>query len=301
MPHARRSRELNPASRAPRYPRRRMTAGANDIGAAHAGSQLQTQLYVNWHTPQLDEAIRAVFPQLANATFEWRSPLAGDQYREYFWDAAFLERLDLHEHVDALKRFWPTGGPHWDALALVHVSGEDDTGVLLAEGKSYPNEMLRGSPAGATDPTSRARIEKTLAWTQGRLGVALDTDPWVGPLYQNANRLAHLCWLRSRGVRAWLAHLLFTDDPHGPTSADEWEHAVRMPTRRSGLTESQFPLPGMWCYQHEQKTAPSALLQNLRCSSRGLRRRPRAGRAPVAAGVRRASGSSRCGRRSRAG
>jgi hypothetical protein len=155
MPHARRSRELNPASRAPRYPRRRMTAGANDIGAAHASTQ-----------------------------------------------------------------------------------------ALLA------------------DARPSARIEKTLAWTQGRLGVALDTDPWVGPLYQNANRLAHLCWLRSRGVRAWLAHLLFTDDPHGPTSADEWEHAVRMPTRRSGLTESQFPLPGMWCYQHEQKTAPSALLQN---------------------------------------
>jgi hypothetical protein len=44
--------------------------------------------------------------------------LTGKNYAEH-WDAAFLNRLDLEAHADALKRFWPSGGPHWDALAVV--------------------------------------------------------------------------------------------------------------------------------------------------------------------------------------
>lgn len=205
-------------------------------GAAYAGSQLQTQLYVNKRTAHLDVAIRGAFADLADATFDWRSPLAGDHYAEY-WDAAFLKLLELDEHVDALARFWPKrGGPHWDALALVTLPGEPNPGVLLVEGKSYPDEMLKGSSAGATDPASMATIEKALAWTQGRLGIPLDIAAWTGPLYQNANRLAHVYWLRSRGVLAWLVHLLFTDDPHGPTSAAQWDNALKKADTELRLT-----------------------------------------------------------------
>lgn len=194
-----------------------------------------TQLYVNKRTAQLDAAISAEFPDHAGAGFEWRSPLAADNYREY-WDAAFLRRLDLDGHVDALRRFWPSGGPHWDALAFVHLPRSGKQGVLLVEGKSYPNEMLKGS--GATAPSgseSRTLIEKSLAWTQGCMGLALDTDPWTGPLYQNANRLAHTCFLESLGVRTWLVHLLFTGDPHGPTSEEQWEQAAEDANTRLGL------------------------------------------------------------------
>lgn len=205
-------------------------------GAAYAGSQLQTQLYVNKRTEQLDAAIRAAFTELSDAAFEWRSPLADDHYAEY-WDAAFLKRLNLDDHVDALANFWPKrGGPHWDALAVVALPRQPTTGVLLAEGKSYPDEMLKGSPAGATDPTSKCTIEKALAWTQGTLGISFDLAGWTGPLYQNANRLAHVYWLRSRGVRAWLVHLLFADDPHGPTSIAEWEAALKKADAGLGLT-----------------------------------------------------------------
>lgn len=91
-------------------------------------------------------------------------PLADDHYSGY-WDAAFLKRLELDEHVDALAKFWPSGRPRWDALALVSLPGEPEAGVLLTEGKSYPDEMLKGSVAGATDPDSRRAIEHALAWT----------------------------------------------------------------------------------------------------------------------------------------
>ena len=79
--------------------------------------------------------------------------------------------------------FWPErGGPRWDALALVSVPGGPNAGVLLAEGKSHLDEMLKGTRAKATDPSSIRAIEKALAWTQGMLGVPLDTDAWSGPL-----------------------------------------------------------------------------------------------------------------------
>jgi hypothetical protein len=181
----------------------------DENGAAYAGSQLQTQLYVNKRTAKLDAAIRTAFASLSGAMFDWRSPLAGDHYDEY-WDAAFLKRLELDEHVDAPARFWPRCGPHWDALAVVELPDAVRRGVLLLEAKSYADEMLKGSPLGTdVHPDSRGLIERALAWTQGRLGVPLSVDRWTGPLYQNANRLAHLCFLessRQRLVRAPTVH-----------------------------------------------------------------------------------------------
>src|SRR3954464_2041498 len=105
----------------------------DESGAAYAGSQLQTQLYVNGRRQELDTAIRAEFPELAAASFEWRSPLAEENYAEYY-GTTFLKRLDLGEHAAALKEFWPQRGPQWDALALVHRPGHARLGVLLVEG-----------------------------------------------------------------------------------------------------------------------------------------------------------------------
>jgi hypothetical protein len=208
----------------------------DESGAAFAGSQLQTQLHVNKRTGELDDAIREEFPELAGAAFEWRSPLAADGFAEY-WDRAFLDRVDLGHHAADLKAFWPTGGPHWDALAVVKRPGSDRPGVLLGEGKSYPGELYGSGCQAEPGSPSRTLIEKSLGKTQERIGVSSKRPAdWCGPLYQNANRLAYVYWLRSLGVRAWLVHLLFLDDPHGPTSASEWEAALNKADEELGLT-----------------------------------------------------------------
>lgn len=206
-------------------------------GAANAGSQLQTQLYVNRRTEALDEAIRSEFAELAEAQIEWRSPLATERYAEYS-DRSFLERLGLEAHAAKLRAFWPSGGPHWDGLAVFKLPQSERPGVILAEGKSYPEEFYAGGCKAKPGSLSRTQIEKSLTWTQTQLGVrGKNAQDWCGPLYQSANRLAHLCWLHSLTVRAWLVHLLFVDDPHQPTTAAEWSSAVAQVNAELGLAE----------------------------------------------------------------
>lgn len=139
-------------------------------------------------------------------------------------------------HVEALKKFWPTGCAHWHALANVSAPERRPGGVLWAgqelrqrDAQGLAGELRRGV-------ASRLQIAKAQTSTQGRIGCPLGAEPWTGALYQNANRLAYLYWLESRGVRTWLVHPLFTRDPHGPTTRTEWEDATRLDDERMGLT-----------------------------------------------------------------
>jgi hypothetical protein len=221
----------------PQYRLAAVADRVDETGAAYAGSQLQLQLYVNERTQELNDELASEFPDLAGASIEWRSPLTADHYAEY-WDEAFLDRVGCGEQIGALKAFWPTGGPHWDGLAVVHRDGETRPGVLLVEGKSYPGELRGGGCKAKAGSSSRKLIEEALGWTQQRLGVKGKTPAdWCGPLYQTANRLAHLEWLRSRAVRAWLAHVLFVDDPHKPTTASEWSLAAKETNKELGLPD----------------------------------------------------------------
>lgn len=144
--------------------------------------------------------------------------------------------VDLGHHAAELKAFWPTGGPHWDALAVVRMPESAKPGFILAEGKSYPGELYGSGCQAKPKSVSRVLIEKSLAATQQRLGVTGKTpQDWSGPLYQTAKRLAHLQWLRSLGVRAWLVHLLFLADPIGPTDPATWTKALADANVQLGL------------------------------------------------------------------
>lgn len=206
-------------------------------GRAIAGSQLQLQLYVNNQPEVLAAAIIAARPQLADRAphIEWRSPLSNERYAEYR-DSAFLNALGLDEHAVALADFWPAGGPRWDALARIEF-GAGGPGVLLVEGKAHPQEVL-GSGCGASG-RSLEQIASRLETLKDRLAVERAFD-WLGPHYQSANRLAHLFFLRDRGIEAWLANVYFVDDWYGGTGRDAWQLALTQQKREFGLAEAPF-------------------------------------------------------------
>lgn len=168
------------------------------------------------------------------AHIRWVSPLAEDDYAEYC-DAEFCRAVGLGDFVGELANFWPPGGPSWDALATISDSdGRIHPGVILVEAKSHIPEIYGdGCQAG---PDSRGLIEKALATAKQWSGASTDAD-WTGPLYQSANRLAHLYFIRERLKRpAWLVNIYFINDEIGPADEDAWKAELKKVKASLGLT-----------------------------------------------------------------
>jgi len=211
------------------------------LGRAYAGSQLQIQLWINRRSRELTQSVLAVLPSLASLDprVRWVSPLESSGFVEYH-DHDFLRAVGLERCAPELSRFWPRGGPVWDALAAVETTRTPDCrGVLLVEAKSHVSEVYGcGCKASAR---SRKRIEAALELTKRWLGASSDAD-WTGALYQSANRLAHLYFFREvMGVPAWLINVYFVNDPHSPTSRAEWEVALAGIRAQLGLAGISVP------------------------------------------------------------
>jgi hypothetical protein len=204
---------------------------------------LQTQLYVNDHTETLNRAILADQPALAalSPAIRWVSPLRAGGFKE-FWDARSLRELGFDDLAGRLSKWWPAGGPHWDALARLEFPDSRGPGVLLVEGKSYPAEMLDKKGLGATSPRSIEAITRALEETRDWLEPTAPLEAWLRRYYQTANRLAALHWLRRElgDDRAWLVHLCVLDYPRTsrPSCAQPLNSGTRRsrrPTNTSGL------------------------------------------------------------------
>lgn len=183
------------------------------------GSQYWLQIVVNHHPELLDH------PAIGRVC--WKSPLVDDDYAEYR-DRLFLKKIGRVDLAGELAKFWPARGPQWDAL------GVSEGGVVLVEAKSHLREMM--SPPTAAGPASLARIDAAFATVRGGLGVTGDAA-WTRIYYQLANRIAHLSFLRSRGVEAHLLLVGFLNDHAmgGPKTAAQWSEAYEAAGRALGL------------------------------------------------------------------
>jgi hypothetical protein len=220
-------------------PLRRDRLKTDATGRAHAGSQLRMQMYVNERPQLISEAIaKALLPQKLDVSeMVWVSPLKHKQYCEY-QDEEFLEVAGAGHFAARLKTFWPRGGPCWDALARL-TSG----GCVLVEAKSHVLEVY-GNGCGARGKP-RELIESSLNRTKRWLGVEERTD-WLGPLYQSANRIAHLYFLRELcGINAFLANVFFLNDPHSKfaTTQEQWESGIGTAYEQLGIRKS-IPFSG---------------------------------------------------------
>lgn len=215
----------------------------NRAGRAQRGSQRQLQDYVNLVPSLLDDAVLSALPmkvQQSSPRIKWVSPLATDQFRE-FRDEEFLEAIGMGGYSKDLRAFWPKFGPCWDALGLLTTSLSQSVPVpILVEAKSHVQEVYgNGCQAGEA---SRALIEKSLHAAKSWCGARPDAN-WTGPLYQFANRISHLYFMRQRIARpCFLVNLYFIDDPYRPTSDPEWVAALHAIHQELGLTG---PIPGL--------------------------------------------------------
>jgi hypothetical protein len=184
---------------------------------------------VNQRPHELNSRIAKIFGWPDVEFIEWRSPLEADEFAEY-QDESFLAALGLENLTVPLREFWPARGPCWDALAVTR-SGKR----ILVEAKAYVEEAVDfGSKAS---PQSLSRISASLADAR-KAYAASSAAPWDAPLYQYANRLAHLYYLRDLNkIDAYLLFLYFADasDVPNPSSRSEWIGAVRLIKKCLGL------------------------------------------------------------------
>lgn len=199
----------------------------DDRGRAYAGSQLQVQLYAARAFGRLSVAVLETLGR-RDDELEWLAPVETENFAEPL-DQAFLDALGLSEHAERLRAFWPGSGPRWDGLARL----KNSRSVLLIEGKSYP-AVMRGTGCQARAQHSIELIDSALEATKRWLQVADDRN-WKGDLYQYANRLAHVRFLRQLGVDAWLVNLCFVNDPTKcPTDEATWRRALAEAKRDLG-------------------------------------------------------------------
>ncbi len=228
---------------APRDKKRMSDSGqrTDDSGRAYAGSQLQVQIYVSRRAKDLSAAIARTIeaPDEVMKSLRWTAPREEQRFSEPY-DGQFLEALGLPHYKTGLAEFWPEGGPHWDALAVAGEQHRPEL-VLLVEGKSYPGEVY-GPGCQATADASKRLISAALERTRGWLHAGADSD-WTGRLYQYANRLAHLYFIREIvGVSAWLVNLCFVGDvTTNPTTEPQWRAALPLLKKELGFAGGTIP------------------------------------------------------------
>jgi len=196
---------------------------------ATKGSQKWLQVLVNTHPEVVDRALAVALGAKPDAHIQWLSPLNSDDYAEY-QDQAVFERLGMTLPNHPLASFWPARGPVWDGLGITQ-RGE----LLLVEAKSHIPELL--SSAGASSAASLDRIRASLEETRTYLGAHSYVE-WTTPLYQYANRLAHLYLLRIlNDLPAFLVMVYFVNDHEqgGPTTQEEWQGAILLQKTLLGL------------------------------------------------------------------
>lgn len=187
------------------------------------------RIAANEDSSSLNELIINKFDWDRDEAISWLSPIAADNYAEYY-DHAFLQRLGITELAVPLLDFWPKSGARWDGLART------ETGkLILVEAKAYIEEGV--DYRSKASPKALAIIRKALDDAKKDFR-ARDDASWESPFYQYANRLAHLYFLhRLNGLDAYMLFLYFADAPDvpRPCSESEWQGAVRLVEKCLGL------------------------------------------------------------------
>ena len=209
-------------------------------GAAYAGSQMLTQLYVN---ARADDSTLPSAPSSRNSGKRHSTGAARrrQEYAEY-WDAPFLGRLGLADHVDA-SDLLASRRAALGRASRREPRGSDAPGVLLVEGKSYPGEMLEGSAATSPADSDRACSSRVPRVDAGPARLPLRHRTWTGRVPERQPTGSPVLAAIARGAHL-AVHLLFTGDPRAPTTEAEWEAAALEADERLGLSDVDVPGAG---------------------------------------------------------
>ena len=182
------------------------------------GSKRCLQVYLSDKLDVLERAIKDRRSEWKDAlTIEWLGPKNNGgiwDWKELSGDA-FWEVLGIDPQKT--RNFWPSRGPHWDAVARLTFPNDSFCHILF-EAKANVSELKSYLRAG-NEEGQKTLIEKSLN------EYSLNLKGY----YQTCNRLAHLNFLRREypDVNVSLCYLYFVNDnSHIKTERNKWDAAL---------------------------------------------------------------------------
>ncbi|MBQ7623730.1 MAG: hypothetical protein IJS65_00455 [Clostridia bacterium] len=179
------------------------------------GSKKQIQLYVNEYPKELNKAIGL-------GEIDWISPLADEKNKEYMLGKEARKKLAI-PYLD-VSSFWPSSGPHWDALGIT----KDKRDIILLEAKANVKEITSGCRSDNED--NRKKIVNSIEKTFGKMSgdnVSKNEDPLMKDYYQIANRYVFLDNINKYFAKTndqrkcCLVFVYFTEDPYYTSTTEE--------------------------------------------------------------------------------
>ncbi|MCR4812015.1 MAG: hypothetical protein K5867_05405 [Bacteroidales bacterium] len=195
------------------------------------GSEYQLLRYLGHHRNYLNKKIQGVTG--SDSPIEWMDyPVDSKRdSKDGEWTGiTFLKHLkstlslNYGEIEKAWGDFWPKGGTQqsWDGIFV------QDKTIYLVEAKAHVEEM-RSTPCGANEKSCEI-IKKALksVTKDAKLADSLMNSN----LYQLANRIAFVHFLKEHGVTAKLCYIFFLNDKH-------WKDAVMNKSEYEDLFDSE--------------------------------------------------------------
>ncbi len=168
-------------------------------GLASKGSKYWIQTLINNNNKGAD-LTKILQKEDANVgDVKWLSPLSEEEYREYRINSPIMIEKLLSEGINLKKPydldFWPSEGPHWDAIGTYKDPKESKPTLVLVEVKTNAKEME--SPKGSKGTSAysvenQILIEHSMYDAYKRLGPGKDFDLWLHKYYQLGKRLTFL-------------------------------------------------------------------------------------------------------------
>ena len=154
-----------------------------------------------------------------------------------------MDFLDPNSGVkSAWMNYWPQSGnvPNWDAVGVLDLNSNPE--FLLIEAKAHVEEIE--SSCGARENGGFSMIERALSATISANEFNRQSDNWLRPYYQYANRVAQLDFLLEHGVMARLIFVYFCGDKwprdgrrtNCPQNESEWDLNLRPMYKHLGLS-----------------------------------------------------------------
>lgn len=221
--------------------------GKSVFPPAIEGSRKWTQILVNQNTELLNKKLRETLQLNDSEKIDWISPLATDNYTEYFGQG-YVDLLEYKLNVK-LEDFWPRLNFPWSAI------GKSSSGkLILVDAKSSLSDYVAyGANIDDWDDEKEVELTKHSLQLAKRFFMYSGTGDWLNRFHKYSSRLVNLYLLRNLNeLDVYVPFIHYLNDVNGVSTVQEWEATLELLYSYFGISN--------WGRRRLQKYAPTVFI-----------------------------------------